>query len=166
MTENYLEFGEEINYQCNKEIADESAFQTQCSSTAYKSLYMFSQFTKFGRYGTASISVTDDWHDVITSTITNAPAYSSTTKVCSNMITAVQYEVLISQQGYLDDLQLYISAINVNFLQEDVTYSADLTNLPYRVIFTNYVLLPDDIRYDEKIPYKFPPDFGGKFLQL
>ena len=161
ITDNYVEFFEDINLQCNVAIASEVDFQDQCTETAYQSYYMFSQFTRFGRYGTADTSDTEDWTDVINQTVSTAPTFSGST--CSNMITTIQYEILWSLQGYEDDLQYYISAINAKPLQEDVTFTTGTTtSIPYRVIMTNYLVLPDDIRDDTTIPYEFPPDLGGK----
>jgi hypothetical protein len=120
ITENYLKFNEEINMGCSKTIANTAAFTTECSSTAYQSLYMFNQFTEFGRYGDADISVGTDWINIISPNITNAPTFDAATGICANMITGIEYEVLLSVKGYVDKLQYYIIAINANPLQEDI----------------------------------------------
>ena len=162
ITENYLEFMEDVNMQCNLTLADAAAFEAQCTDTAYQSLYMFNQFTMFGRYGTAQTSDSEDWTDIITQAVTTSPTYDATTLTCQNMITTIQYEVIVSYQGYEDNLQMYVDSINAKPLQEDVTYvdTTSTPGMPYRVIFTNYLVMPDDIRNDDKIPYEFPPDLG------
>jgi hypothetical protein len=163
ITNNYVDFLEDINMSCNKTVADVAAFQAECTSTAYQGLYMFDQFTLFGKYGTAQTSDSADWTDIITQAVTTAPSYDAATTTCTNMITTIQYEILVSYHGYEDNLQYYVEAINAKPLQEDVTYTTDnnFIAVPYRVIFTSYIVLPDSIRNDDKIPYQFPPDLSG-----
>lgn len=120
VTEDFLKFNEEINMDCSKAIANNAAFQTECSSTAYQSLYMFNQFNKFGRYGDADISVSTDWFSILSPNITSVPTYNATSTTCENMITGIEYEVLLSVKGYKNKLEYYIVAINSNLLQEDV----------------------------------------------
>jgi len=161
VTDNFVRFKEEVNLQCNKAIADAAALQAECTNTAYQGYYMFNQFSKFGRYGDARISNLDDWYDIIPVTISTDPIYDSATTTCNNMITGIQYEVLISEIGYENELQSYIVAINSKPLQENVVYSTALTNLAYKAVVTNYLVLPSDIRDDEKIPIDFPPKLSN-----
>lgn len=128
---------------------------------------MFSQFTKFGRYGNAQTTQSSDWYDVITQSVATAPSYDSATSTCKNMITTIQYEVMISEIGYKDKMQKYIIAINAKPIQQDVTFSGTSINIPYRVIFTNYVVLPSAIRTGDTVDAKFPPKISNDIgLQL
>lgn len=118
---------------------------------------MFNQFTRFGKYGDARVADSTDWVNVVTESITNAPSYDAATTTCKNMITGIQYEILVSQIGYSNNLQKYIVGINANLLQEDFKFPGAATNLPYKVIFTHYTVLPEEIRGGEKLSAKFPP---------
>lgn len=77
------------------------------------------------------------------------------------MITGIEYQILVSMKGYEDNLQQYIVAINANPLQEDVTFDAASPTVTYRVAFTYFVVLPEEIRDGETIPYQFPPEMSN-----
>ena len=167
ITFNYVKFNEDINLQCYKAIASAAALQTEWTSTAYQSYYMFKQFTKFGRYGNAQTTQSSDWYDITTQSVSTAPSYDSATTTCKNMITTIQYQVMISEIGYKDNMQKYIVAINAKPLQEDVKFTGSSINVSYRVIFTNYVVLPSAIRTGDTIDPKFPPKISNDIgLQL
>lgn len=167
LTYNYLNFDEDINLQWNKVISSAANLQTEWTSTAYTGYYMFSQFTKFGRYGNAQTTQSTDWYDVITQSVTTAPSYDSASSTCKNMITTIEYQIMISEIGYKDNMQKYIVSINANPIQQDVTFSGTSINVSYRVIFTNYVVLPSAIRIGDTVDAKFPPKVSNDIgLQL
>jgi len=57
------------------------------------------------------------------------------------MITGIEYEILISQKGFKNNLHTYIVAINTKLLQEDII-SATAVNIPFRVAFTYFFVKP------------------------
>lgn len=104
--------------------------------------YLFDQFNRFGRYGDAVQPTEREdevWIDVIEPV--PSPAPKNVTNGWENMITGIEYEILISQKGFKNNLHTYIVAINTKLLQEDII-SATAVNIPFRVAFTYFFVKP------------------------
>ena len=83
------------------------------------------------------------------------------------MIKTIQYQVMISEIWHKDNMHKYIVTINAKTLQEDVKFTGSSINVSYRVIFTNYVVLPSAIRSGDIIDPKFHPKISNDIgLQL
>ena len=132
----YLKFNEAAFFQCSVSVADAAGWANNIAYTGY---YLFSQFNQFGRYGDAE--VTNGWFDIISPSISTT-TFDSINKICTNMVTGIEYEILISQKGYRRNMQSYIVAINAKALQEDIPMSIFPATVNYRVAFTYFYVTP------------------------